>query len=228
MGVPFMTGFIRALPMVQPPAPTHASARFPSRHFDVVRAGQIKQNQRASYMKSTVPLPRNGFVNIRHKCQQLMIYVTATARCTHQHVGSDIIVQLKNVAFQFHFSDGVHNKGKGGFRISDFRSPPFFVCSCVYKICFGLLLIHKPTNSITFSSDITAPKGKMSIYGPSSSLVRQLACVFVKDCCVFACLVLAVCITPVLARLWSLAFLCTTSACGVPCLLPVCVRGSLA
>ncbi len=43
MGVPFMTGFIRALLMVQPPAPTHASARFPSRHFDVVRAGLIKK-----------------------------------------------------------------------------------------------------------------------------------------------------------------------------------------
>lgn len=37
MGVPFMTGFIRALPMVQPPAPTHTSARFPSRHFGAAR-----------------------------------------------------------------------------------------------------------------------------------------------------------------------------------------------
>lgn len=43
----------------------------------------------------------------------------------------------------------------------------------------------------------------------------------------FACLFLAVGIIPVLARLWSLACPCTTSACGVACLLPVCVRGSL-
>lgn len=35
MGVPFMTGFIRALPMVQPPPPTHAPERFPSKHFDM-------------------------------------------------------------------------------------------------------------------------------------------------------------------------------------------------
>lgn len=43
MGVPFMTGFIRALPVVQPPPPTHASTRFPSRHFDVVRGWLDKE-----------------------------------------------------------------------------------------------------------------------------------------------------------------------------------------
>lgn len=48
MGVPFMTGFIRALPMLQPPAPTHASTRFPSRHFDVVRTGLIKKESKSS------------------------------------------------------------------------------------------------------------------------------------------------------------------------------------
>lgn len=47
MGVPCMTGFIRALPMVQPPAPTHASTRFPSRHFDVVKAGLIKRESKS-------------------------------------------------------------------------------------------------------------------------------------------------------------------------------------
>lgn len=46
--------------------------------------------------------------------------------------------------------------------------------------------------------------------------------------CVFVCLVLAVGTTPALAKLWSLAGLCTVSACGVAYLLPVCVRGSLA
>lgn len=43
MGVPFMTSFIRALPMVQPPSPTHLSTRFPSRHFDVAQAGLIRR-----------------------------------------------------------------------------------------------------------------------------------------------------------------------------------------
>lgn len=33
---------------------------------------------------------------------------------------------------------------------------------------------------------------------------------------------------PALVRLWSLAFPCTASLCGVACLLPVCVRGCLA
>lgn len=41
MGVPFMTGFIRDVPMVQP------SARFPSRHFDVVRAGLIQRESKS-------------------------------------------------------------------------------------------------------------------------------------------------------------------------------------
>lgn len=45
--------------------------------------------------------------------------------------------------------------------------------------------------------------------------------------CLPACLLLAVGIIPVLVRLWSLAFPCTASACGVAHLLPVCVRGSL-
>lgn len=105
---------------------------------------------------------------------------------------------------------------------------PSFIQSCVYKICLVLSLIHKPTGSITFPSDITASKGKMSIYSRSLSLVRELACVFVNVCPVFACLILAVGIIPVLVRLWSLAFPCTASACGVARLLPVCVRGSLA
>lgn len=33
-----------------------------------------------------------AFINIRHKRQQLMIYITASVQCTHLHVGSDIIV----------------------------------------------------------------------------------------------------------------------------------------
>lgn len=47
MGVPFMTGFTRALPMVQPAAPTHAQTRFPSRHFDAMKAGLIKRKSRS-------------------------------------------------------------------------------------------------------------------------------------------------------------------------------------
>lgn len=39
LGVPFVTGFIRDLPMVLPQLPTHASARFPSRHLDMERVG---------------------------------------------------------------------------------------------------------------------------------------------------------------------------------------------
>lgn len=58
----------------------------------------------------------------------------------------------------------------------------------------------------------------MSIYSPCSWHV------FAHVCCVFACLVLARGIGPVLAKL---AFPCTASTCGVACLLPVCVRGSL-
>lgn len=104
----------------------------------------------------------------------------------------------------------------------------FFLSSCVCKVCSGLFLVLKPTSSITFPSDITASKGKVSSYGPSLSLVRELARIFGNVCCVFACLVLAVGIIPVLVRLRSLAFPCTASACGVAYLLPVCVRGSLA
>lgn len=47
MGVPFMTSFTRALPMLQPAAPTHAQTRFPSRHFDVVKAGLIKRETKS-------------------------------------------------------------------------------------------------------------------------------------------------------------------------------------
>lgn len=114
MGVPFMTGFIRALPMVQPPVPTHASARFPSRHFDVVSAGLIRR-QRTSRVKCRVPLPRNGFVNTHHKCQQLHFCVSAAVRCSRQHVGSDIIVWLKNFAFRFHLSGCVRCEGNRSF-----------------------------------------------------------------------------------------------------------------
>lgn len=76
---------------------------------------------------------------------------------------------------------------------------------------------------ILFRQRGSSPKGQMSVY---SALSRWRPSVFV--CRVFACLVLAVGMKPVLARLWSLAFPCTASACGVACLLPVCVRGSLA
>ena len=47
MGVPLLTSFIRALPMLQPVAPTHSSTRFPSRHFDVVRAGLIQTESKS-------------------------------------------------------------------------------------------------------------------------------------------------------------------------------------
>lgn len=66
------------------------------------------------------------------------------------------------------------------------------------------------------------PKGGMSGYTLSAS-----GKVTDKWCICAACLVLAVGMNPALAALWSLAFPCTASACGVACLLPVCVRGSL-
>lgn len=64
---------------------------------------------RASLMKCSVPFSRNGFVNIRHKCQQVMIYISATAPCAHQLVGSDR-VWLKSAPFQFHFTDNALSK----------------------------------------------------------------------------------------------------------------------
>lgn len=94
-------------------------------------------------MKCSVPLPRNGFVNTPHKCQQLMIYVVATARCAHHCVGSDI-AWLKNVAFRFQF-----------FRLSS-RS----MCLVVFLIIPGLFLIRRTTCSITFPSDITGHQRK--------------------------------------------------------------------
>lgn len=102
------------------------------------------------------------------------------------------------------------------------RSVCFSNCEC--KICFWFFVKHKFSNSITFSSDITAPCQKEKCHSTVRYHVRrgnrqvflEMSFMYLPG------------IKPVLARLWSLAFPCTASACGVACLLPVCVRGSLA
>lgn len=86
-GCPLYDWFHQGSPKGATPSPTHTLTRFPSRHFSVVTG--LIWKKRVSHQKYCVPLPRNSFVNVSHKCQQLMIYVIAAVQCTCQHVGSD-------------------------------------------------------------------------------------------------------------------------------------------
>ena len=116
---------------------------------------------------------------MRHKCQRLVIYVSAIAQCTRQHVGSDIIVWLKNFAFfRFYFYGCAHCEGR-------YRITLLFSLAVILKSVFSLV----STISIPSSSHVTTPRLQRET---CQSIVhhhpwwRPWQSVFVNVCRVFA------------------------------------------